>query len=267
MMIIQDDLKVIADCSENLSRIDMDKLSFKEFKKVAFHINLMNERLQDLNKNLENKVQIRTMELEKSERYSRNLVKQQDKFVKDAIHEINTPLSIIIANIDLFKLKSGENKYLSKIEAGAKIIHNIYNDLEYMIKKDRIEYKPSRMDISAFINERLEFFNEIAVGNSLRFESYIEKGHFIDFNEIYLQRICDNTLSNAIKYSYRDSVVNVKLYKKNSKILLEIINNGETIKNPDKLFDRFYRENEIRGGFGIGLSIIKEICDKNGVFA
>ncbi len=265
MDIIQKDIELIRMSSENLKNIDIQSLSFSEFKKVAFHINIMNENLQDLNKNLENKVNIRTKELKESEQYAIKLVEQQDRFVKDAIHEINTPLSIIIANIDLFKMKFETNRYLSKIEAGSKIIHNIYNDLEYMVKKDRIKYTKEDINFSEFVKDRLGFFNEIAIGNELKFVSYIEENIDVYFNTTLLQRILDNTLSNAIKYSYKNSDIEVKLYKKDDKIYLEIINTGDTIKDTVKLFDRFYRENNSRGGFGIGLNIIKEVCTKNGV--
>ncbi len=262
---IRGDIKNINDGAKELRKIDISRLYFKEFQYVAYYMNLMQENLHDLNKNLEKKVHSRTKDLEKSEQYARELVKQQDKFVKDAIHEINTPLSIIITNIDLFKLKHEENRYLSKIEAGSKIIHNIYNDLEYMIKKDRIEYPKTFIDISSFIESRLDFFYEVATGNKLFFESEIEKDLSIEFNETLLQRICDNTLSNAIKYSFTGTVITIKLLKQENGIMLQISNSGKTIRDLEKLFDRFYRENQSRGGFGIGLNIIKEICDKNGV--
>ena len=42
-------------------------------------------------------------------------------------------------------------------------------------------------------------------------------------------------------------------------------NRGEKIKAPKQLFDRYYREDEARGGFGLGLNIVKEICDANDV--
>ena len=263
---IQEDIELINERSKDIKKIDVDRLYFKEFQNVASHINMMKENLLDLNKNLEKKVQIRTKELEASEKYSRDLVVKQDKFIKDAIHEINTPLSIIIMNIDLFKLKYEDNKYLSKIEAGSKIIHNIYNDLEYMVKKDRIEYEKKKFDLSAFIQNRVDFFYEVALGNDMDFEVHIEKGLFIDFNETLLQRICDNTISNAIKYSFSDTKIEIELLKQeNGIILLKVSNYGKTIQNIDKLFERFYRENSSRGGFGIGLNIIKEICDKNNV--
>ena len=265
MSIIQDDIGFIKIASENLEHINTKDISFKEFKKVAYHINIMNNELKDLNKNLEQKVELRTKELEVSKQYALDLVEQQDRFIKDAIHEINTPLSIIITNIDLFKLKYSSNKYLSKIEAGSKIIHNIYNDLEFMVKKDRITYSEQKIELSSFIKERVDFFNEIAKGNNLAFKLFVDKNININFNPTLLQRVCDNTLSNAIKYSFENTKVKINLYKEDDKIIFEVVNCGKTIKDITKLFDRFYRENNSRGGFGIGLNIIKEICDKNKV--
>jgi signal transduction histidine kinase len=265
MTIIKSDIELIKKASENLEHINVKDISFKEFKQVAYHINFMNDELQDLNKNLEKKVNLRTKELEQSQQYAISLVKQQDKFIKDAIHEINTPLSIIITNIDLIKLKFNSNRYLTKIEAASKIIHNIYNDLEFMVKKDRVKYDKTDINLSSFINDRVDFFNEIANGNNLKFKLRIEDGIYVNFNFTKLQRVCDNTISNAIKYSYENETIDIKVYKTVHSVIFEVTNIGRTIQNTDKLFDRFYRENSSRGGFGIGLSIIKEICDKNGV--
>ena len=265
MHIIQSDIKQIKEASENLKVVTIDKLSFREFKEVGIHLNEMTSSLKDLNKNLEDKVKERTLELQDSKEYAMELVAKQDRFIKDAIHEINNPLGIIIANIDLFNMKNGKNKYLSKIEAGSKVIHNIYNDLEYMIKKDRIQYKKKRINLSDFVIDRNHFFEEIAIGNDLKLKLEIVPSLIIEFNDILLQRVIDNTLSNAIKYSHPGNEIDMVLKIVNDKAVLQISNVSDTIKNLDKLFSRYYRENDSRGGFGIGLNIIKEICDKNDV--
>jgi signal transduction histidine kinase len=267
--LIQNDIDSIKDTLKNVSinydNIDLDKLTFREFEHISFNVNLMINELKELNTNLEKKVDDRTKKLQESEQFAHSLVQIQDKFIKNAIHEINTPLSIIITSIDLFKLKIGENKYLTKIEAGSKIIHNIYNDLAYMVKKDRIVYKPTNINFSDFLKTRLEFFEEIAFGNNLSFKLSIEENIYIYFNDTQLQRVCDNSLSNAIKYSYENTTIFISLIKQNDVIIFSITNEGNTVGNPSKLFERYYRENEARGGFGLGLNIIKEICDNNNV--
>ncbi len=272
-------INFFTNASRNHELINIDKLNFKEFKTLSFFANEMvkeiNEKqihLEELNSTLEYRVAQKTeklkeqnIELENSKKMLEETLNMQDKFIKNAIHEINTPLSIILTNIDLAIIKNGRNRYLTNIESGSKIIHNIYSDLSYSIKKDRLEYKKHVMNFSNFLLERIEFFRDIAIGNHLEFKLQIEDNLFILFNEIELQRIIDNNLSNAIKFSFPNSEIEIKLEELDNQIIFEIKNFGEQIKNLDLLFQRFYRENEARGGFGLGLSLVKEICDKNSV--
>ena len=57
------------------------------------------------------------------------------KIYKNSVHEINTPLTIIQTNIDLLKMKIPNNKYITNIESGSKIIQYIYDDLSYLVKE------------------------------------------------------------------------------------------------------------------------------------
>jgi signal transduction histidine kinase len=263
--IIQEDLNLIQNSLVDLNKINTHNLYFLEFRFISKYINGMRNELQDLNKNLENKVIQRTENLRKSEEFAKDLVKKQNQFITTSIHEINTPLSIIITNIDLFKLKFGENRYLSKIEAGSKVIHNTYNDLSYTIKKDRIEYPKALLSFSIILKERVEFFDQVAIGNSVNIILTNENEINILFNEIELQRMIDNSISNAIKYSYQNTNILIELSKTDTNIIFQITNYGDTIINIDKLFSKYYRENEYRGGFGLGLSIIENICTNNNI--
>ena len=78
-----------------------------------------------------------------------------------------------------------------------------------------------------------------------------------------LYRIIDNNISNAIKYSKDNSNINISLEKKESFIQLIFKDEGVGIKDTSKIFERYYRGDKITGGFGIGLSIVKNICIKN----
>ncbi len=250
--------------------INLNKIEFREFKQIALHVNKMidkikakNRELISLNLDLEKLVQAKTDELQKSIEYTKELLQHQDKFVKNAIHEINTPLSIILMNIELYNLKYEKNSYLTKIEAGVKVLENIYGDLGYIVKKDRLIYRKEMIDFSSYLGERVEYFDDVAKGNDLKIDAQIESGIFVYFSSTQLQRLCDNNLSNAIKYSYPHEIVEVKLFIENNSVVFEISSVGEEIQDCDRLFDRFYREDEARGGFGLGLNIVKEICDIN----
>lgn len=258
--------------SQNYHAINMEKINFKEFREISSHANFMlskikekNSALMELNNKLEELVERKTQELKKSVDFTQELLEKQDRFVKNAIHEINTPLSIILINIDLYNLKFDTNPYLLKIEAAVKVLGNIYEDLAYVVKKDRVAYEKVIVDFSKFVRERIEYFEDVAIGNKLTIESDIDLDVFILFNEIELQRICDNNISNAIKYSFENKPLHVRLFTDKEKVIFEVQNSGEMINHPDKLFDRYYREDSARGGFGLGLNIVKEICDANDI--
>lgn len=258
--------------SQSYEFIDMEKIKFTEFQEIVTHANVMieeikskNSALVDLNSNLELIVEQKTEELKRSIAFTQELLETQDRFIKNAIHEINTPLSIILMNIDLYNLKYEKNSYLLKIEAAVKVLDNIYEDLAYVVKKDRVVYEKAMIDFSKFLTERVEYFEDVAEGNKLHIITDIAPHQFILFNEIELQRVCDNNLSNAIKYSYEKQPLHVKLYEHENEVIFEVENAGEKIKSPDQLFNRYYREDEARGGFGLGLNIVKEICDANAV--
>ena len=252
-------------------------LLFDEFKEIAKYANKMikiikdrTKKLQELNRNLEYKVLEKTKalhsqneELKKSKELTESLLRAQDKFLKTAIHEINTPLSIILTNLDLLKMENIKNKELSNIELGVKIIHNIYNDLAYMVKKDRVEYKKERINVSNFLAKEIDFFIEIAKANLLQIESKIEDKLYLQINPIELQRIIDNNISNAIKYSYPKSTIYIKLYKKEH-IIFEISTKSKKIEDTQKIFKQFYKEDDAKGGFGLGLALVYEICQKYG---
>jgi len=256
--------KYFKESQKNDDPINQNRIIFGEFKIIANYatdamnnIKLKTHMLEDLNKNLEYKVTEKTKELT-------TLIDSQKQFIKNSVHEINTPLTIIRTNIDLLKMKIPNNKYITNIESGSKIIQYIYDDLSYLIKKDRVVYEKEYLDFTKILFDRLEFFDEIAVSNSLYFINNIEPDLYIKFNIIELQRIIDNNISNAIKYSFAESPIFIKLYYLNDdEIEFSVATNSKKIENTDKIFDDFYRENSARGGFGLGLKIVKDICDKN----
>ena len=191
--------------------------------------------------------------------------RQLDNFIKDSMHEINTPLSIININSDLFAYKYGDNKYLQRIKSASKTLATIYNDMDYLIKRGRVIYKKEEINFSSFLQDRVDYFQEIANLKKIEIVTNIERDINYHFAKTKLQRVIDNTLSNAIKYSHDNSSIEIELYKKDNKIIFSVKDYGVGIANVDKIFSRYYRENESKGGFGIGLNIVKEIIDEEGI--
>ena len=190
---------------------------------------------------------------------------QLDNFIKDSMHEINTPLSIINLNVDLFANRYGDNKYLQRIKSASKTLATIYDDMDYLIKQGRVEHKIQSIDIDEFIQNRVDYFQEIANLKNININTSLTPNIKYNFSKTKLQRIIDNTISNAIKYSHDRSNIEIKLYIKDKKMIFEVLDYGVGIANVDKIFSRYYRENEAKGGFGIGLNIVKDIIDEEGI--
>lgn len=257
--------------------IDSSAIFFKDFKIMVGYANEMvqkiNEQknvLRELNQNLEERVKKKTADLltinenlEKEKTFSQDLLKSQKEFLRYTVHETNTPLSVILTSIELYLMKHPKDRQLSKIEAAVKNIFSIYDDLSYLVKKDQVEYKKTAINLNNFVSSRIDFFSEVAELSllSFEFEVPIEQLH-IYFNETKLQRIVDNTLTNAIKYTLAHEKIYVKLVRMGANIELFVSSKSKIIKDTQRVFEAYYREEKNREGFGLGLGLVKSICDE-----
>jgi signal transduction histidine kinase len=201
------------------------------------------------------------MEIEKN----KNLLDLNRRFIVDTIHQIRTPLNVIMLNTDLLKLEI-QNKnvhdIIEEIDAAVAMLNNSYEDLAYLSSANTaITYKPSNIDISTVLKERVHFFNTIAKVNDKKLLTDIDDGVKYYINRIEFERIADNNISNAIKYSTEEEIF-IELKKYKDRIILRFKSYGEPIKDPEKIFEKNYREQTHKRGLGLGLNIVKNICDK-----
>jgi len=198
--------------------------------------------------------------------YSQHLLDSQKQFLKHAVHETNTPLSVIISNIELYEMENGKNRYLTNIEVALKNLFSIYDDLSYLVKKDQIAYPKYKIDLADYIRSRVDFFEQVArkANSKFIFES-AEIEMSIVFNESKLQRIIDNNLTNAIKYTYEHEDIFISLQKEKSFYKFIVSSHSKKIQHPEKIFKEYYREEKSQDGFGLGLNLVKRICDEEDV--
>ncbi|WP_457748937.1 sensor histidine kinase [Sulfurimonas sp.] len=185
-------------------------------------------------------------------------------FFNDAMHELKTPLGVLQLNLELID-KKDKNKEFQRIRNSVQNIALVYEDVEYFIKHKYVDYRKEKVNFSQLLEERIEPFSDLAAVKHISIETNIEKNVMWEINRIELQRIVDNTLSNAVKYSKKATKIDIKLSKKENSVIFCVKDEGVGIKDTKKIFQRFKREDEITGGFGIGLSIVKHICNKNGI--
>jgi signal transduction histidine kinase len=134
------------------------------------------------------------------------------------------------------------------------------------VKKDQIEYKKTVINLNNFLNSRIDFFTEVAEFSRIHF-NFISPDEelYIYFNETKLQRVVDNTLTNAIKYTLPGENVYIKLLKVGAYVEFIVSSRSKIIKDTDKVFEAYYREEKSRDGFGLGLRLVKSICEEENI--
>lgn len=230
-----------------------DKSNEKEI--IIEEINSLQDDYNELHEKLNNTIQKNQL-----------LLSQNKQFIADMVHQIRTPLSVIMTNTNLIELTSknqDKKEFLDSINSSINMLTNSYEDLSYVVVNDTIEYVPHLLSLSNILKDRCGFFTSIAQSKKIMITDKIESNVEFLVNEVEIERLIDNNLSNAIKYSNINTDIEVLLKKLDgNKILLSFSSIGDKIENIDKIFERYFRENSSEKGSGIGLNIVKNICEK-----
>ncbi len=194
-------------------------------------------------------------------------IKHLKALLKRSYHELYNPLSVIKTSAEMHGYRYPKNCYVDTMHAAAKSLQLIYEDLYYALETNKkMPQKNDFIDLAIFLRKRVDYFTLLTEVKNIRIELEAEEQCFIEIASADLQRIIDNTISNAIKYSFENTTIRISL-KKNSKITLRVTNQGSTIINPHYIFTEGYREAYETIGMGIGLEIVASICQRNHIRA
>jgi two-component system OmpR family sensor kinase len=173
-----------------------------------------------------------------------------DRFIKDLIHDLNTPVSSIILNLKLIKNSDDEKlvKPINRIDQSVRQITSLYDNLEIIIKKT---LKKQKVDLYEIFEQKQSEIKLLYPNIKFIIQN---KPIIVNTNKASIIRILDNILSNSCKYSNIDPFIKIE-FRSNT---LMIQDNGKGMKYPQKIFERSYSENE--NGHGIGMHIVQRLC-------
>jgi len=174
-----------------------------------------------------------------------------EEFIKDILHDFNTPLSTLRLNIAMLKEQVGGNAKIRRVEKSVDNILSLQANLrayleEHVAQKEQFELKK-------VIVERVDFIH--AGYRDITFTIDLAAQQIMTNREAFI-RIVDNIIGNAAKYNKEEGSIEI-LY---SDGILSISDTGKGIKNPKRVFERFYKEQD--RGIGIGLHIVKKLCEE-----
>lgn len=204
-------------------------------------------------------------ELSKKLLENQNLLVQNKDFISAMTNQIEAPLSVIINNYAFMQKNIDKDlkKYDEQICSSLNMLENSYEDLTYIVNNDKHDYPISKVNLGNFLQQRVEFFEVIAKGQGLSIFLELLCDTNIFINKIELERLIDNNLSNAIKYSEQGRKIEVRLIKEEKRIYLKFFSLSLEIKNKEKIFDKNFQEKtSAKKSLGLGLSMVKSICNK-----
>ena len=194
---------------------------------------------------------------------------KQKQFVTDANHELKTPLTLIMANVEIAELELGKNEWLDDIRAEGHRMTELVNQLVALSRMDEDGHKMNITEVSfgELVADTVSEFEPLAKERGKALTSNIEKGISYCGDEALLHRLIGILMDNAIKYCDQGGEISVDLHR-GRRTVLTVENTyaavGELELN--RLFDRFYRADKARkftGGYGVGLSMAKAIVEKH----
>ena len=180
----------------------------------------------------------------------RRALRLNEEFVRDILHDFNTPLSALRIDLGILRRRLGENRSVERMLASLDTVHALQENLRAFLAR-----RPGSREsfgLRPLLEERIDALRGLYP--SLTFLDEVPEGVTLDCDRDAFARIVENLLSNACKYNRKGGRVCIKL----DDVLLKIRDNGRGMREPDRAFERYYKEGE--RGLGLGLHIVKKLA-------
>jgi len=198
---------------------------------------------------------------------SNSVLKDYDalkSFTENASHEIQTPLAVIKSKLEL--LMQAENfsetqmHYIQNIQEEISRLSKLNQSLLLLTKIDNQQFKDTeKVDIANIITKHLNNYEELISAKEIALTKNISEGNFVVMNKVMAEILVSNLITNAIKHNVERGSITIELNKDQ----LTVSNSGPVLAtNPKELFERFKKDKVNSESLGLGLSIVKKICEQ-----
>ena len=194
---------------------------------------------------------------------------QQKQFITDAGHELKTPITVIGTNLKLLEMEVGQQKWIDKAKAQTEKLRELVQALITLCKYDE-ETSPLHMQpfaVSEAVTDTAGSFADFAQSKGHTVRVTAAPGLSYCGDEAAVRQLVSILLDNAVKYAAPETEIRISLEQIRRGVRITVKNDcPQPLEGDlDRLFDRFYRPDASRtaatGGFGVGLSIAKSICE------
>ena len=187
-------------------------------------------------------------------------INHMDRFIKDSAHELNTPIAVLRTSVSMLKKGKNSEKMMQYITSSTKQISEAFNDLHFAVFDDMRDSMNVKFNLDEQCCQSVGFFKDIALTKNINIQSNINMVVPVKMDRNKTQKLINNLISNAIKYSNKNSEIIVSLQDN----ILTVQDFGIGISDEEQriIFKRYERGSNCEGGFGIGLDIVSRICNE-----
>jgi signal transduction histidine kinase len=189
--------------------------------------------------------------------------KSLKEFSENASHEMQTPISIAKAKIELLlsneSLPEKDIELLTQVDISLQKLSSLVGSLGLLTKIENSEFSEvQQINLSKQLEENISYFSELITLKGLELQVEIESDVHISMDPNLLDILLSNLLKNAVRHNIGNGYIRVTLQKK----VLTIENSGPALELPAyQMFERFKKGNQSNESLGLGLSLVKKIAD------
>lgn len=187
---------------------------------------------------------------------------QIEQFIQDISHELNTPITALtMSSKRAMQKQVYDEKILRNISISTKQLYSIYKSLAYLNFSSQ-EQSPEYLELKPLLEQSIEYYAELSMAKNIKIQTNLQEAGIMAV-ESRIELLFSNLISNAIKYSMPDTSIMIEL--KQGHFLIKDEGVGIQAQKIHDIFKAYERNSNLAGGFGVGLSIVKEICDTYGI--
>lgn len=229
------------------------------------------------NARLYSELQAHAQELAEALRQREELVRLKSEFIQNVSHELRTPLAIARGYVDLLDsgdlgdLTDEQKDVIAIVSRRIQMLTRMVDDLTAILEAERLDFDREPVDLAEAVQRLLADFSGTAYQAGLTLATEISPNlPPVLGNATHIQRMLDNLVGNAIKFTPRGGRITVGLRQENGCVMLEVMDTGIGIAEDklERVFDRFYQVDGSTtrrfGGTGLGLALVKEIVQNHG---
>lgn len=186
------------------------------------------------------------------------------EFAENASHELQTPLAIIRSKLELLSesdIRGEQAVLISDMQNSVDKLTHINRSLVLLSRLENNEYESKEeVSFSKYAKEAMGTFEDLITLKGLRLDCRIADDVDVKLHAALVDILLNNLISNAIRHNIPNGRIEVVL----DRDCLRITNTGlPPTGNPEEMFQRFKKGTQCNHSIGIGLSIVKQICDIN----